>query len=252
MESAKNNSSIGAALRAARLERGISLDRAEAETNIRLRYLAAVEDGCWDKLPGEVFIRGIIRTYGNYLGLEGQELVRQYRQETAGEAPEAGIREVEKVQLKLQLKDKRDIGSGTGRLELPWRQIAAGTALLVVLCGGWLALPKVTALLQSGTQADVREQAAPVQQAAAETQARPVYDKLKLELHTGDKCWLEVTADGREIYAGMLQPGERRAFEAESIMVVKYGNVGVVQAHLNGEKLDMAGEQGVAVKTYTK
>lgn len=252
MESAKNNSSTGAALRAARLERKISLEQAEAETNIRLRYLAAVEEGSWEKLPGEVFIRGIIRTYGNYLGLEGQELVRQYRQETAGEAPEAGIREVEKVQLKLQLKDKRDLGSGTGRMELPWRQIAAGIALLAVLAGGWLALPKVTALLQSGTQAGAGEQAAPVQQAAVQTQAKPVYDKLKLELDAGDKCWLEVTADGKEIYAGMLQPGEHRAFEAERVMVVKYGNVGVVQARLNGEKLNTAGEHGVAVKTYTK
>lgn len=252
MESANNNSSTGAALRAARLERGISLEQVEAETNIRLRYLAAVEDGSWDKLPGEVFIRGIIRTYGNYLGLDGQELVRQYRQETAGEAPEAGIREVEKVQVQLQLKDKRDIGSGTGKIELPWRQIAAGIALLAFLVGGWLALPKVTALLQSGTKAEVREQAAPVQQTATEKQVKPVYEKLKLELKVGDKCWLEVTADGREIYVGMLQPGEQRAFEAESVMVVKYGNVSVVQAYLNGKKLDMSADQDVTVKTYTK
>ena len=114
---------VGAILKEARLAKGISLADAEKATSIRSRYLQAVENDEYDKTPGEVFLKGIIRNYGNYLGLNGPELVNEYKASAAGMAAEAvrsqGIREVEKVRLNIQLKDKRDIGSGTGRFEMP-------------------------------------------------------------------------------------------------------------------------------------
>ena len=105
---------VGAILKEARLAKGISLADAEKATSIRSRYLQAVENDEYDKTPGEVFLKGIIRNYGNYLGLNGPELVNEYKASAAGMAAEAvrsqGIREVEKVRLNIQLKDKRDIG----------------------------------------------------------------------------------------------------------------------------------------------
>ena len=41
-------------------------------------------------------------------------------------------------------------------------------------------------------------------------------------------------------------------FEADEKLVVKYGNVGVMEVKVNGEPVSMQGEQGVAIKTYTK
>ena len=92
---------VGAILKEARLAKGISLADAEKATSIRSRYLQAVENDEYDKTPGEVFLKGIIRNYGNYLGLNGPELVNEYKASAAGMAAEAvrsqGIREVEKV-----------------------------------------------------------------------------------------------------------------------------------------------------------
>ena len=120
---------VGAILKEARLAKGISLADAEKATSIRSRYLQAVENDEYDKTPGEVFLKGIIRNYGNYLGLNGPELVNEYKASAAGMAAEAvrsqGIREVEKVRLNIQLKDKRDIGSGTGRLPGRYRHTRA-------------------------------------------------------------------------------------------------------------------------------
>ena len=110
--------SVGTLLREARLAKGISLSEAENGTSIRARYLEALERDEYDKTPGEVFLKGMLRNYGNFLGLNGPELVQLYKARAAGMPKEAaastGIREVEKVKLNIQLKNPRDIGSGTG------------------------------------------------------------------------------------------------------------------------------------------
>lgn len=79
---------IGQRLRAARDSRGLSLLTAEEETKIRRKYLEALEAGRRDELPDEVYVKGYIRTYGNYLGLDGAALVGEYKRAQRGEAGE--------------------------------------------------------------------------------------------------------------------------------------------------------------------
>ena len=50
----------------------------------------------------------------------------------------------------------------------------------------------------------------------------------------------------------MLKAKDVKFFEADEKLVVKYGNVGVMEVKVNGEPVSMQGEQGVAIKTYTK
>jgi hypothetical protein len=70
---------IGNGLRQAREQLGLTLKRAEAETRIRGRYLAALEDERWDELPGEAYVRGFLRSYASYLGLDGAQYLAAYR-----------------------------------------------------------------------------------------------------------------------------------------------------------------------------
>lgn len=60
---------VGTILREARLAKRLSLADAEKGTSIRSRYLEALERDEYDKTPGEVFMKGMIRNYGNFLGL---------------------------------------------------------------------------------------------------------------------------------------------------------------------------------------
>ncbi len=69
---------IGTTLRQARERRQLGLDRCEAETKIRARYLRALEDEDFDVLPGPTFVRGFLRSYAAYLGLDGQLFVDEY------------------------------------------------------------------------------------------------------------------------------------------------------------------------------
>ena len=78
---------IGTTLRQARERRQLGLDRCEAETKIRARYLRALEDEDFEVLPGPTFVRGFLRSYASHLGLDGQLFVDEYnsRHSAAGD-----------------------------------------------------------------------------------------------------------------------------------------------------------------------
>jgi hypothetical protein len=57
-------------LLAARERKGVDLYRAERDTKIRARYLAALERGDYRELPGAVYTKGFLRNYALYLGLD--------------------------------------------------------------------------------------------------------------------------------------------------------------------------------------
>ena len=68
-------------LLAARERKGVDLYRAERDTKIRARYLAALERGEYRELPGAVYTKGFLRNYALYLGLDPDEILQQWRQE---------------------------------------------------------------------------------------------------------------------------------------------------------------------------
>ncbi|HYF95463.1 MAG TPA: helix-turn-helix domain-containing protein [Symbiobacteriaceae bacterium] len=70
---------IGRRLRAAREAKGLSLEVVEEETKIRRKYVEALESGQEAVLPGDAYLKGFLRTYGNYLGLDGPALVEEYK-----------------------------------------------------------------------------------------------------------------------------------------------------------------------------
>ncbi len=66
---------------AAREQKGVDLLRAERETKIRARYLAALESGDYGDLPGSVYTKGFLRNYALYLGLDPEDVTRQWKRE---------------------------------------------------------------------------------------------------------------------------------------------------------------------------
>ena len=81
------NSRLGIFLREAREARGVSLAQAAAETRIVQRYLAALELGEFHHLPGDVYARGFLRNYAQYLELPTEEVLELYRAERGSSAP---------------------------------------------------------------------------------------------------------------------------------------------------------------------
>jgi hypothetical protein len=69
---------IGSSLKDARLRKGLSLAEAAESTKIRSRHLQALEDEQFDVLPGQTYVRGFLKTYADFLGLDGQLYVDEY------------------------------------------------------------------------------------------------------------------------------------------------------------------------------
>ena len=71
--------SLGEKLKSAREAKGYSYDYVGRETNIARRYLEALENENFSKFPGEPYLLGFIRNYGEYLGLNVEELLSLYQ-----------------------------------------------------------------------------------------------------------------------------------------------------------------------------
>ena len=69
---------IGTSLRESRLRQGLDLARVEDDTKIRAKYLQGLEDERFEVLPSETYVKGFLRTYAEYLGLDGQLYVDEY------------------------------------------------------------------------------------------------------------------------------------------------------------------------------
>lgn len=69
---------LGHILREARETKGLTLAEAQEETRINSKYLAALENGEYNKLPTPVHVRGFLRNYSRFLGLDSQPLLERY------------------------------------------------------------------------------------------------------------------------------------------------------------------------------
>ena len=79
---------IGKILKETRIEKGYTLDDLQQTTKIQKRYLQAIEDGNTDILPGRFYARAFVKQYADNVGLDGEELLEEYLNETAKEASE--------------------------------------------------------------------------------------------------------------------------------------------------------------------
>ena len=91
---------IGEKLKEARQTKNISLKQVEKETKIRKKYLKALEDENFERIHGDIYIKGFIRNYGEYLDLNAQKLVEEYNEM---------MREQEKFLEELENNDKGNI-----------------------------------------------------------------------------------------------------------------------------------------------
>ena len=70
---------LGEKLKTTREQKGFTFDQIARDTNITRRYLEALEKEDFSQFPGEPYLLGFLRNYGEYLGLDVQELISAYR-----------------------------------------------------------------------------------------------------------------------------------------------------------------------------
>ncbi len=78
----KSVKTLGQKLEAARKRKKFTLEEVEEATKIRARYLKAMEDDNYRRLPGPVYLSGFLTSYAEFLGLSVDEVVKQYKAES--------------------------------------------------------------------------------------------------------------------------------------------------------------------------
>ena len=81
---ARDETGVGRLLCATRMRLGKDLQHIAQVLHIRYTYLVAIEDGRYEDLPGQAYAIGFVRAYADYLDLDGDEVVRRFKEESTG------------------------------------------------------------------------------------------------------------------------------------------------------------------------
>lgn len=128
---------IGARLKEARLEKGLSLDSLQETTKIQKRYLIAIEEGNFHILPGKFYARAFIKEYANAVGLDPNELMEEHKEEVPKTEEQVETEKIEYSRVDRSRKESRDKSS---KLTAYLPTVITIIAIVGVLFAAWLII----------------------------------------------------------------------------------------------------------------
>jgi cytoskeletal protein RodZ len=143
---------IGNSLHEARMRRGVDFAQAELATKIRGKYLRALEEEQFDVLPAQTYVKGFLRTYAEYLGLDGQLYVDEYNSRFVGAADDHEPR-TRRSAARPQHRNRRI------ETNIVLVALAAIAVLTVVIISAWTASDGTPPATPRTTSATVKHRA---------------------------------------------------------------------------------------------
>ena len=222
---------IGNSLREARLRQAIDFTRAESDTKIRAKYLQALEGERFEVLPGETYVKGFLRTYAEYLGLDGQLYVDEFNSRFAsGE---------EQVASSAPARRPRSPAAESNFVVVALAGIVAVTILVVAAfafgddSGNEPAVAPVTTA-SDATGGETGSTSA----ATTKRKKAPQVARLVLTASRGE-CWVEVRRGGPTgelVFSGTMFEGDAERFSGKRLWV-NFGAAQNLDAKLNGKRV---------------
>jgi cytoskeletal protein RodZ len=192
---------VGDRLKAAREEKGLSLEDIAAQTRIPQRHLESIEVADWEKLPAPTYTVGFAKSYASAVGLERTEIGNQLREEMGGQRFASSQAEV------IEAADP-------ARTMPKWLVISAVIAVILLIIVMSM-LNRRSLEQQSQTASNVPAAAAPASPPpTAPPQQRPALPapaataQGPVVLAAIAPAWIQVTDQGKTLFEGMLQPGQ--------------------------------------------
>jgi cytoskeletal protein RodZ len=238
---AKGN--FGERLKRERDMREVSMDELSKSTRISSRFLQALENEDWGKLPGGVFGHGFVRTIARYLGLDEEALLNEYDAARADKLPPPAA----KLEERIPSPPK-------------WIPTVAVLVILLLLVGlfyagkyGWRRHAAHRAAKQAAASAAFHQSnpdASPISPAASgET---PSGAPLNLSVSTSAATRVRILADDKLLLDSELPAGETLHFTAKQRFEVSAADSSAVLLQLNGKAMAPLGASGASGKmVYT-
>jgi cytoskeleton protein RodZ len=228
---------IGSSLREARMRQRLELSEVERDTRIRAKYLGALEDERFDVLPGPAYTKGFLRSYADYLGLDAQRFLDEYKTRFAAEEELAAA-------PPLRIRRRRFAFA-------PWLLVLAALAASSAVLAWRLSSNgshRATPVSRPAQTHATTPAAPPV---APRTATQPVTVARIVLVATRGPCWLSVhlgSASGRAVYEGTLGQGRTARFSSTRLWI-RIGAPWNIDATLNGNAVQLPAATGDVVVT---
>ena len=227
---------IGNILKEARETRGLTLEKVEAETKIRKKYIAAMEQGEFQTLPGPIYARAFLKNYAKYLNIDTEEIAEALKEIHPGE--NAQIETPKTVDKKAVKK------AGLTRY---WLYFAAVLLIAVAVVSIYYGAKGINANLVAAGKGEDQDAIEAISQDDMLQQApyqdnSPKITGVNVVLNVkGDRSWTSVIVDGNQVFQGEIKAGESKSFEGKENILVTLGNAGAVEVLENGKSIGFLG-----------
>ena len=275
--------SLGIYLRKSREERHIGLDEVAEATRIRRHNLEAIENDEWSKLPSQVFIKGFLKSYAEFLGLNKETVIHHYLRTSSFEktTPEA----LKKTRLQsgrpyliivvsalalafivaliylnkrnISITDKAFQHLGTQSLGEKMEGIAEKEdnnqqderEKEILLLEDEVVVEEMNkATLKSKPIDDtivLEDSTIPMKK---EEEKKPLLPRLILTANVKSRTWIAISIDDTSVKEYLFQPGQTPRWTAEKGFNILVGNAAGIEFFLNGKEVSNLGAQGQVVR----
>ncbi len=255
--------SIGEIFKDKRESLGLTLKDVEKSTNIRKRYLEAIENDDFDVIPGSAYVKGFMRVYASFLKIDSEPLIKEF---------ESNYKEPLKYEKERYIDVSRK--SVYRRRRITFLLSAIGVLLVIVLIVlGVRALSRrsdVVSEPEEKIEVPLEEVLPPEEESMREESLPPIEkssndifsskdahildiptrEGFKIKVTALDRIWLRVFVDGENVFERILEKDESREWTAKESVAIKSGNGELVQVEKDGELLGKLGV-GLEEKTFT-
>jgi cytoskeletal protein RodZ len=241
---------LGEEFRSAREARGITLSEVAEQIHIRSVYLNAIENEEWSAIGAPVYVRGFIRTYARFLGLDAEDAVGRFNEaapvERSASTASVGLEEREGSGLSLWAV----LGTLVALVLVGfvayeyWQYAHGGGGRAPVAATTVAPQPRGAA---GGSQAPAAAGSGSPSAAPSATPASTT--RRQIAIHLTQRSWLRVSIDGATQLEGIFPAGTSRTFTG-SVADVRAGNAGGVTVALNGRPPIPMGKDGDVVDQH--
>jgi transcriptional regulator with XRE-family HTH domain len=240
---------LGEEFRSAREARGLSLSDVAERLHIRSVYLAAIEDEDWKAIGAPVYIRGFMRTYARFLGLDAEAAVARFAATAPSPAPAAPSRAIEE-------RSRESGGDATRPSAFAILAVVVAVAVVAYVAYAYVqyrssgAVPVAAASPGELGDAPVTDGSPPADAADAVPTPAPAVVRAKaaalkrgLRLKLTETSWLRVAIDGTVVAEGTFPAGTTKSYRGK-LADVRVGNAGGVSIVVNGRPVGKLGNDG--------
>ena len=242
----------GEILRAEREKKGLSIKDVEQATSIRSLYLTAIEQANYFVIPGEVYVKGFMRNYASFLGLNPQEILDMYRQ--TQNTPSPGVEQPVSNPSSHQPSTTQKVKENRERTSSSLKWIAIILLFAIGAAGYWwfsTNTPNPAPNLDKSAKPSPVVPSQPIQQLPVTPQPPPQTKPIVLIAKFIDECWTQVFVDGKEVYEGIPKVGETLTWEGQKTVVIRLGNASGADITYNGQPQAKLGAKGEVIeKTF--